>query len=68
MFMVPGIRARPPLREAIINMYSYHPDRAPWLVTKTQESVVYYEKVTMQIDFINNILCRVFLFIFYNIC
>jgi len=34
MFMVPGIRARPPVREAITKMYTYHQDRTPRLVTK----------------------------------
>src|SRR5665647_119841 len=27
--------ARPPIREAITKKYTYPPDRAPWLVTKT---------------------------------
>jgi hypothetical protein len=35
MFMVPDLRARPPIREAITKMYTYHLDRAPGLATKT---------------------------------
>jgi hypothetical protein len=31
--------ARPPIREAITKKYTYHPDRAPWLVTKTLSSL-----------------------------
>ena len=44
MFMVPGLEARPPIREAIIKMYTYHLDRAPWLVTKTHSPLCIIKK------------------------
>jgi hypothetical protein len=47
---VHGSRSKgPSSHEVVTKMYTYHPNRAPWLETKTQEFVLYYEKVTMQL-------------------
>ena len=36
--------ARPPIREIIIKMYTYHLDRALWLVTKTRSPLCIIKK------------------------
>ena len=42
VFVGPNPGASPAFREAITKkMYTYHLDRAPWSVTKTQESGVF---------------------------
>lgn len=43
MFMVPGLRARPPIREAIFKM-NYHLDWARWLVAKTHRPLCSIKK------------------------
>jgi hypothetical protein len=45
MCMVPGLRARPPIREAITKMYTCHLDRAPCLVTKTRSQLCIIKKM-----------------------
>jgi hypothetical protein len=49
MFMVPGLRARPPIREAILKNVYTSPGSGSLVGDKNTRSVGYYEKVTMQL-------------------
>ncbi len=48
MFMSPWSGARPPIREAIIKMCTYHLDRVPWSLAKKHSPLCIFFKKSIE--------------------